>query len=100
VPKQIVYYDGIRFRDAIQESGRFSIRAARRFAYVVHPNGQVRTTKRFLFFRSYPAIRPGTEIYVPDKGPKAKLSTGEIVGIFSGLTSLISILVVLINTSK
>lgn len=100
VPKQIVYYDGITFKDAIQESGRFSIRAARRFAYVVHPNGQVRTTKRFLFFRSYPAIRPGTEIYVPDKGPKAKLSTGEVVGIFSGLTSLISILVVLINTSK
>jgi len=100
VPKQIVYYDGIRFKDAIIESGRYSMKAARRFAYAVYPNGQVRTTKRFLFFRSYPTIKPGTEIYVPEKGAKAKLSTGELVGIFSGLTSLVSILIVLINTSK
>jgi protein involved in polysaccharide export with SLBB domain len=100
VPKQIVYYDGISFRDALRESGRYSINASKKNSYVIYPNGQVRKTKSFLFFRSYPSIKPGTEIYVSAKKPKAKLSTGEVIGIVSSLTSLISILIVLANSSK
>jgi len=42
VPKQIVYYEGISFRDAIIESGRYSMNASRKNAYVIYPNGQVR----------------------------------------------------------
>ncbi len=100
VPKQIVYYEGISFRDALRESGRFSLNASRKNAYIIHPNGQVRKTRNFLFIRSYPKIKPGSEIYIPVKRPKQKLSTGEVVGIFSSLTSLVSILIVLINTRK
>lgn len=100
VPKQIVYYEGISFKDALRESGRYSMNASRKNAYVIYPNGQVRKTRNFLFIRFHPSIRPGTEIYVPAKKPKAKLSTGEVVGIFSSLTSLVSILIVLINTNK
>ncbi|MBL7759238.1 MAG: SLBB domain-containing protein [Sediminibacterium sp.] len=100
VPKQIVYYEGIRFKDALRESGRYSMNASRKNAYVIYPNGQVRKTRNLLFIRFHPSIRPGTEIYVPAKKPKAKLSTGEVVGIFSSLTSLVSILIVLINTNK
>jgi protein involved in polysaccharide export with SLBB domain len=100
VPKQIVYHDGISFRDALRESGRYSINASKKNSYVIYPNGQVRKTKSFLFFRSYPSIKPGTEIYVSAKRPKAKLSTGEVIGIVTSLTSLISILIVLANTSK
>lgn len=100
VPKQIVYYDGISFRDALRESGRYSINASKKNSYVIYPNGQVRKTKSFLFIRSYPEIRPGTEIYVSAKRPKAKLSTGEVIGIVSSLTSLVTILIVLANTTK
>ncbi len=100
VPKQIVYYEGISFKDALIESGRYSINASKKNSYVIYPNGQVRKTRSFLFFRSYPEIRPGTEIYVSAKKPKTKLSTGEVIGIVSSLTSLISILIVLANTSK
>lgn len=100
VPKQIVYYDGITFRDALRESGRFGVNASRKNAYVIYPNGQVRKTRNFLFLRTYPRIRPGTEMYVPTKRQKSKLSTGEVVGIFSSLTSLLGILIVLINTKK
>jgi protein involved in polysaccharide export with SLBB domain len=100
VPKQIVYVDGISFRDALKESGRYSINASKKNSYVIYPNGQVRKTKSFLFFRSYPSIKPGTEIYVSAKKPKAKLSTGEVIGIVTSLTSLVSILILLANTSK
>lgn len=100
VPKQIVYYDGIRFKDALRESGRFSMNASRKNSYVIYPNGQVRKTRSFLFIRSYPDIKPGTEIYVPARKPKAKLSTGEVIGIVSSLTSLLGIMIVLINTNR
>jgi protein involved in polysaccharide export with SLBB domain len=95
VPTQIVYREGISFKDALRESGRYGVNASKKNAYVVYPNGQVRKVKSFLFFKSYPEMRPGTEIYVPEKRAKVKLSTGEVIGILTGLTSLISVLIVL-----
>ncbi|MEI8074776.1 MAG: SLBB domain-containing protein [Bacteroidota bacterium] len=95
VPKQIVYYEGITFQDAIIESGRYSMNASRKNAYVIYPNGQVRKTKSFLFIRSNPEIKPGTEIYIPAKRPKAKMSTGEYIGLVTSLTGLMSVLIYL-----
>lgn len=100
VPKQIVYRDGLTFRDAIEESGGFSVNAVRRNSYVVYPNGEIKTTKKFLFFRSYPQIKTGAELYVPVKREGRKLTTGEIIGLTSGLASILGLLVVIINTSK
>lgn len=100
VPKQIVYHEGISFRDALIESGRFSMNASPKNSYVIYPNGQVRKTRHFLFVRFHPSIRPGTEIYIPAIRPKTKLSTGEVIGIFSSLTALISILIILVNSNK
>lgn len=100
VPKQIVFYNGISFRAALRESGRYALNASKRNSYVIYPNGQVRKTKSFAFLKFYPRIKPGTEIYVPENKTKPKLSTGEVLGIFSSITSLLGIVVVLINTSK
>lgn len=100
VPKQIVYHEGISFRDALIESGRYSMNASPKNSYIIYPNGQVRKTRNFLFIRSYPSIRPGAEIYIPAKRPKNKLSTGEVIGIFSSLTALVSILIILVNSNR
>ena len=100
VPKQIIYHEGLTFQDVIRESGGFAVNASRRHSYVVYPNGEVQPTRRFLFFRSYPSLRTGAEIYVPSKLERRKLSTGEAIGLISGLTSLLGLVVVLINTSK
>lgn len=100
VPKQIVFREGISLREAVRESGGFAVNASRKHAYVVYANGEVRTTKRFLFFKSYPSIKTGAEIYVPAKREGRKLTTGETVGLISSLTSLLGLVVVLINTSK
>lgn len=100
VPKQIVYRDGLSFKEAVMESGGFAVNASRRHSYVVYPNGEVKTTKHFLFFRSYPKIRTGAELYVPARRERKGLTTGETVGILSGLASLLGLVVVIINTSK
>ncbi|MDP1842090.1 MAG: SLBB domain-containing protein [Sediminibacterium sp.] len=100
VPKQIVYYEGIGFRDALRESGRYSMNASKKNSYVIYPNGQVRKTRNFLFLRFYPSIKPGTEIYISAKKPKTKLSTGEAIGIVSSLTSLATVIIVLVNANK
>jgi protein involved in polysaccharide export with SLBB domain len=100
VPKQIVFRDGLSFKEAIMESGGFSVNAVRRNSYVVYANGEVGTTKKFLFFHSYPAIKTGAELYVPAKREGKKLTTGETIGLISGLASILGLLVVIINTSK
>lgn len=98
LPKQIVYRDGITLKDAVRESGGFAVNASRKHSYVVYANGEVKTTRRFLFFRSYPEIKTGAEIYVPSKLDKRKMSTTEAVGLISGLTSLLGLAIVLVNS--
>lgn len=100
LPKQIVYRDGLSLKEAVRESGGFAVNAARKHTYVVYANGEVRTTRKFLFFRSYPSLKTGAEIYVPSRSNQKKLSTGEAIGLISGLTSLLGLAIVLVNTSK
>ena len=100
LPKQIVYRDGVTLKEAVRESGGFAVNASRKNAYVVYANGEVRTTRKFLFFRSYPDLKTGAEIYIPAKSNRSKLTTGEAVGLISGLTSLLGLAIVLVNTSK
>jgi protein involved in polysaccharide export with SLBB domain len=100
LPKQIVYRDGLSFKEAVRASGGFAVNASRRHSYVVYANGEIRTTRNFLFFRSYPSLKTGSEIYIPSRSDKKKLSTGEAVAVVSGLTSFLGLLVVLINTAR
>lgn len=100
LPKQIVYHEGLSFKEAVRASGGFAVNASRRHSYVVYANGEIRTTRNFLFFRSYPSLKTGSEIYIPSRSDKKKLSTGEAVAVVSGLTSFLGLLVVLINTAR
>ena len=65
VPKKVLYSPGLRFRDVVEESGGYLNTASLRRSYVMYPNGEIRTIKHFLFFKLYPDIKPGSEIYVP-----------------------------------
>ena len=100
VPRQIAYHSGLGFRRLISESGWFAPNAARRYAYMVRPNGEIKTTKRFLFFRFYPSLEPGAEVYVPAKKDKKPISTPEYIAMGTGLASLGGLIIALINTVK
>jgi protein involved in polysaccharide export with SLBB domain len=100
VPRQVAYHSGLGFRRLISESGWFAPNASRRYAYMVRPNGEIKTTKRFLFFRFYPSLEPGAEVYVPAKKDKKPISTPEYIAMGTGLASLGGLIIALINTVK
>jgi protein involved in polysaccharide export with SLBB domain len=90
-PSAIVYANGKTFRGYVLNAGGFAPNALRRGAYIVYPNGTVKGSSKFLFFTSHPKVKPGSEIFVPEK-PEAKGNPQEVIGITTGLASLGAIL--------
>ncbi|MDP6922374.1 MAG: SLBB domain-containing protein, partial [Lutibacter sp.] len=89
-PALIRYDKSYSFKDYVNRSGGFSQSARKRNAYVIYANGEIRTTKNFLFFRSYPKLAPGALILVPSKAmnKQQKMSLGEIIGLTTSLGTL------------
>lgn len=98
-PSAVVYSKGKSFREYVLNAGGFSPKALKRGAYVVYPNGTVKGTRKILFFNSHPKVKPGSEIYVPQK-PESKTTPGEIVGITTGLASLGAVILGVITLLK
>ena len=89
LPTLIRFDKGDNLKDYINKSGGFSSEAKKGKVYVIHPNGDIASTKHFLFFRTYPDIKPGSIVLVPKKQENvSKLSTQEVIGISTGFTTL------------
>jgi protein involved in polysaccharide export with SLBB domain len=77
------------FKDYINNSGGFSEKAKKSNSYVIYANGNIRSTKSFLFFKVYPKVTPGALILVPQKAEKkGGMSVAEILGITTALGTL------------
>ncbi|WP_407277196.1 SLBB domain-containing protein [Tenacibaculum maritimum] len=88
-PSLVRYEKGRSFEHYIENSGGFSPKAKKSRAYVIYPNGDIKTTKRFLFFKSYPDIKPGSVILIPKKTESTrKITPQEVIGITTGLGTL------------
>lgn len=98
-PSAVVYTKGKTFRSYVLNAGGFSPNALRRGAYVVYPNGTVKGTRKILFFNSHPSVKPGSEIYVPQK-PEQKPNPQELVAYTTGFASLGAIILGLITLLK
>lgn len=96
-PKKIRFEKGTRFRDYIRGAGGFTSNALRRRSYVVYANGEVKGTRKTLFFNSYPRLNPGAEIYVPSRKEGRRLSSQEAIGITTGVASLALVIVSVLN---
>jgi protein involved in polysaccharide export with SLBB domain len=81
--KKLKYYLS---KSAINSSG------SKKNILVIYPNKDVSSTKSFLFFKKYPTITPGSEIIVSKRPERAKISSQELIGITSGLSTLIIVL--------
>ncbi len=94
-PNTARFTQGAGFLEYISRAGGFTARSIKRRSYVVYANGNVKRTKRFLFFNSYPRVDPGSEILVPLK-TKSDVSTQQILTTLAqtiaGLGSIITIL--------
>lgn len=99
-PSAVVFEKGKSFSSYVSNAGGFSPRALRRGAYIVYPNGTVKSTHKFLFFNSHPAVKPGSEIYVPLKPERKGLGATEIVGLTTGLASLGAIILGILSLNR
>jgi protein involved in polysaccharide export with SLBB domain len=89
---EVPYKKGKSLKYYLKNAGGTSNKGWLKKVYVVHANGSASSSSSFLGFRSYPKILPGSKIIVPEKPEKSKMTTGEIIGISSILTSLAGIL--------
>jgi protein involved in polysaccharide export with SLBB domain len=95
--QQFVQYNGTGLRYYIAAAGGLTEKAVLNKAYVQYSNGLNKKTKRFLFFRSYPTILPGSKIIVPTTdGTIAKLiNSNTVSSILTSITALVSVFVLL-----
>lgn len=99
-PKKVRFDNSIGFREYINGAGGFTNGALKRRSYVVYANGEVKSTRKVLFFNRYPKVKPGAEIYVPAKKDSRGLSGQEAVGITTGIASLALIIVTILDRIK
>ncbi|WP_214071523.1 SLBB domain-containing protein [Mucilaginibacter sp. dw_454] len=99
-PSAVVYQQSKSFRGYVLNAGGFSPNALKRGAYVVYPNGTVKGTTKFLFFNNHPRVKPGSEIYVPEKPPRKGDSAQIILGYTTGLASLGAIILGILSLKK
>jgi protein involved in polysaccharide export with SLBB domain len=99
-PSAIVFDKGKSFRGYILNAGGFSPEALRSRAYIVYPNGTVKGTGKFLFFNNHPAVKPGSEIYVPKRPERKGISPTEVIGVTSGLASIAAVILGIISLRR
>ena len=92
-PSLIQYSEGKGLKYYINNSGGFLDNAKKNNVFVVYQNGKIKTTKNFLFFKTYPPLEPGATVLVPERPEREKLiTTQEIIGLTTGFTTLIILL--------
>ncbi|MGI4751221.1 MAG: SLBB domain-containing protein [Janthinobacterium lividum] len=96
-PTNIVYKPGKSVLQYISESGGFTYNAKRHDIYVEYANGSIKSTKKVLFFRFRPSLKPGAEIFVPKRALKERIGLQGIIGIASAITSLAVIIIALLK---
>ncbi|GGA63374.1 capsule polysaccharide transporter [Flavobacterium palustre] len=85
---EIPYRKGKSFQYYLSSVGGVDAKGWKKKAYIIYPNGKADVTGSFLFFRSYPKVLPDSQIVVPEKPERKKLSAGEWVGFGSVISSL------------
>jgi protein involved in polysaccharide export with SLBB domain len=87
-PNNIIYEKKFKFKDYVTLSGGHTQEAKLTNSYVIYPNGSAKIVKNFLWFKLYPRVEQGSEIVVPGRPERRKLSPQEIIGITSGIGTI------------
>ncbi len=94
---EIPYKSGKGLKYYVSSVGGVNSRGWKKGAYVVYPNGKAEVASSFLFFRSYPKVTPGSQIVIPERPERTRLTTPEVIGILGPLISLTAILVTVLK---
>ncbi len=99
-PITIPYIEGKGLKYYVNQGGGFAVRAKKNKAYVVYPNGTAAATRNVLFFNSYPAVKPGSQIVIPQKPERERMPATAWIGIGSGISSLALTIITIVNSTK
>ena len=89
-PTTVRHQENKTLKYYINNAGGFERRADKRKTFVIYPNGQIRATKKFLFFNNYPKVLAGSEIIVPKKETKnSSLNVATLTTVVTGLATLV-----------
>ncbi|MGE9313504.1 SLBB domain-containing protein [Niabella sp. CJ426] len=96
-PINVVYVPGRPFKYYINSAGGFTSQALKRGSFVSHANGSVEGTRKAVFFNNYPGVKPGSEILVPQKPIRERMSPQAWIGIGTGVASLAALIFAIIR---
>jgi protein involved in polysaccharide export with SLBB domain len=102
-PTRVIYDKRLSLKDYLGRAGGVTDNARKGKVYVLYANGNAAKTSHFLFFRQYPKVAPGSEVIVPKKHEveRRRLTTGEVIGITTAITSFAGVLLsLIINLNK
>lgn len=92
-PNTVKFKKGTTFKQYISGAGGFTKKSLRKRSYVLYANGSVDRTRKFLAFNIYPAVKPGSEIIVPQKAENTAEALNRASGIIQTLSATIGTLV-------
>ncbi|HEX8277816.1 MAG TPA: SLBB domain-containing protein, partial [Segetibacter sp.] len=101
-PTRVIFDEQLNLKDYLGRAGGVAENARKGKIYVLYPNGNAAKTGHFLFFRRYPKVAAGSEVIVPKKHEveRRRLSTGEVIGITTAITSFAGVLLSVLINSK
>lgn len=96
-PISVLYVPGRSLKYYINSAGGFTPTALKRGSFVSYSNGSVKGTNRTLFLKNYPEIKPGSEILVPKKAEREKMSAQSLVSLGTGIASLAALIFAIVK---
>jgi len=97
MPNTVRYEKGRSLKSYVNAAGGFGMNAKSSKSYVIHANGSIDVTSSFMGFRNYPTVKPGSRVIVPEKPASVELSTVEIIGITTSITSVAAMIISLLK---
>lgn len=95
-PVTVIYSGGKGFIDYVASAGGFTEKARRKRSYIKYANGSVKSARRIIAFNTYPHVRPGSEIIVPEGAVRRPINVTELIGVTSSLLTVY----ILLNSLK
>ncbi|PSK94436.1 SLBB domain-containing protein [Taibaiella chishuiensis] len=101
-PITTMYTPNQGLNEYVLNSGGFTEDAFKRKSYVVYANGSIKGTRHFLFFRNYPNIEPGAEIFIPKRKQREKAAnTAQMwIGLGTSMASLAAVIFGIITVAN
>lgn len=91
-PNNVVYQKGKSLSYYVNQAGGFTTEALKKKVFVQYANGSVKGRSG-----GYPEIKPGSEIVVPKRAPRERMSAQSWIGMGTGIASLAAIIVSLLR---